>query len=163
MHLQTGDLLFVRGDDFISDSIEVISGSAYSHVAIIVDDKTVIEAQGFRKVGFQPIEKYRGRGDVLTFKDGLTHDQRQKILDFAESKIGSRYSYPLILWKAMQYLLKIMWVYKAKPDEFICSTLARDAYLAAGIDLTVKQTYPSPGDLVRGGQLVKIGEIVGEI
>ncbi|PTX48883.1 hypothetical protein C8P63_1434 [Melghirimyces profundicolus] len=37
-----------------------------------------------------------------------------------------------------------MWVYKTDPNEFICSALARDAYLAAGIDLTVKQRYPSP-------------------
>ncbi|UOF88862.1 hypothetical protein LSG31_13020 [Fodinisporobacter ferrooxydans] len=155
MNLRPGDLVFVRGTTWFEKAIEDITSSQYSHVAGIVKENELIEAQGFRKTGYQGLDCYYGQSDIFTCA-GLSDEQRQAIIECVLSEVGTRYDYILILWEAVRYLLHKVFPYK-ETKRRICSTLWADAYKAAGIDLCPGIRYPSPEDLAQSKLLKKIG------
>jgi hypothetical protein len=152
--LKPGDLVFVRGTDWISREIEYITHSTYSHVAGVVNDTQLIEANAFQKTGYVGLIHYTGRADVYTC-DLLTDEQRRHIIEYVRSFVGTRYDYLLIVWEAARYLLHLVWPYyegKAR----ICSTLWSDAYRSAGVDLCPGVKYPTPGDMAQSKLLRKV-------
>lgn len=153
--LQSGDLVFVRGNDFISKEIEKISKSIYSHVAGSVDGTLLVEAQGFRKTGYQKLYAYTNRFDVYRC-DEITNEQREQIVAYVKNEIGTRYNYFLIGWEFIRYLTHLMLPFPNESHEFICSTLWADAYLSAGIELCPWTRFPSPEDLVKSKRLKKV-------
>jgi hypothetical protein len=156
IELLPGDLILVKGNGWIDKEIELISNSPYSHLAGFVKDNELIEANGLRKTGYQPIHTYSGIADVYRCPN-LRDDQLAIIMKYVNREIGGRYDYLLILWEAIRYLTHILLPYKETKSR-ICSTLWSDAYLAAGIDLCGVK-YPSPGDISKSNKLVKIGSI----
>lgn len=152
-----GDLILVRGNYWLADLIEHISDSPYYHVAGVVKDNELIEANGFRKTGFQALDYYSGVADVYRCPT-LTDEQRAIIMKYVYKQIGTNYDYKLIVWEAIRYLTHILLPFKETKNR-ICSTLWSDAYLAAGINLCPDLKYPSPGDLAQSKLLVKVGSI----
>lgn len=152
--LNQGDLIFVRGSKWINKEIESITHSPYYHVAGIVKENEVIEAQGFRKTGYQGLDFYSGHTDLYKC-DSLTNEQRQKIVDYVISEAGSHYDYLLIVWEAIYHLFHWVLPYK-EGNKRICSTLWANAYLAAGVNLCPGIRYPTPGDLAKSPLLRKI-------
>lgn len=151
----SADLIFVRGMGFIARVIEDITICPYSHIAGLVKPNELIEADGFRRTGYQALDFYDGKADVFTC-DGISTTQRRLILGYVLKEVGTRYDYLLIGWEAVRYLLNVMLPF----HEFhtrICSTLWSDAYKAAGIDLCPGILYPSPGDLAQSKLLRKVG------
>lgn len=153
--MKLGDLIFVRGDAPIPKIIEEITDSPYYHVAGLVKENELIEANGFRKTGYAGLDYYWGHADVYTC-DSLTDEQRQKIVEYVTAFVGSRYDYPLIVWEAARYLLRWVWPYKEGKSR-ICSTLWADAYREVGVELCPGIRYPSPADLAQSKLLRKVG------
>ncbi|GMA55481.1 hypothetical protein GCM10025857_68380 [Alicyclobacillus contaminans] len=83
-----GDLLLVRDADFISRAIEDITHSPYSHVAVFTGPNELVEAQGFRRVGYQDPGVYAGKSDLFRC-DSLTLEQRFRIAAAAKSTSAS--------------------------------------------------------------------------
>lgn len=152
--LRPADLILVKGTGFIDSEIEKISRSPYSHVAGVVDDKLLIEAQGFTKTRYQSLNFYKNY-DVFTC-DELTDEQRIGIVNFAKNQIGTHYNYALIGWELIRYETDLF-LPMPKIHEYICSTLWSDAYKSEGIELVSDVKYPSPGDLPLSTKLRKEG------
>ncbi|SPF52853.1 conserved hypothetical protein [Candidatus Desulfosporosinus infrequens] len=158
VEIKLGDLIFEKGTDFISDAIEDISRSAYSHTAGLVKEHELIEANGFKKIGYQALDYYAGRIDVYTCND-LTDEQRKAIVDYVIKEVGGHYDYVLFAWEFIRYMFHCMLPYQEGKTVRICSTLWADAYRQVGMDLCPGVKYPSPGDLAISKLLRKVGSL----
>lgn len=152
-----GDLVFVRGTEITSKAVEDITHSPYSHVAGIIKQNELIEAQAFRKTGYLSISVYDGCSDVYTCPTA-TDAQRQQIVNFVVSKIGTHYDYALLGWELVHYTLHFNLPYH-EGNCYDCSQLWLDGYRSAGIDLCPGLEYASPGDLAQSKLLQMIGPL----
>lgn len=130
--LQVGDLIFVRGEDIISDVINWAEHGKYSHVAIYVGDGQVIEAQGGRRISLAPLSNYR-KYDVG--KVDMTDQQREDLIKYAMTQRGLPYDWLLIFIIAVRLLFRINIPYIERSAR-ICATFARDCFEHVSITLT---------------------------
>lgn len=155
-NVKPADLLLVHGTDFVSESIEYVTKSSYSHVGGFVSPRLLLEANGFKRTGYQFPGAYKGCSDVFTC-DSLTDDQRQKMIAHLQTYIGRRYSYSLIVWELLRYL-GLTLTPGTSWDPVICSTLwAVEGYRNVGVDLCPGIPYPTPGDVANSKLLRKVG------
>ncbi len=155
MELLVGDLILVKGTDWISHAIEDVEHSPYSHVATYAGDNQVIEAQGFKKTGYQSLDVYKGMADV--FRTPATPGQRQEILEYLRKEVGGHYDYLLLGWEFIRYEFHILLPYKEPSTIKICSVLGAAAQRYAGIPLCQGIPYPSPADVALDKYVIKIG------
>jgi hypothetical protein len=148
----------VRGSGAISGIIEGVTHSPYSHVAIVVKENELIEAQGFRPVGYQALDFYSGCADVYTC-DELTDDDRVAIARYAEGFEGRHYSYLLDIYELLRYTLGVTLMPGKDWQPINCSTLAAAIYRKRGYDLWRSIRLPVPGDIPRTPRLRKSGSI----
>ncbi|MHB1651681.1 MAG: hypothetical protein ACYCVD_04280 [Desulfitobacteriaceae bacterium] len=159
MEMRKADLILVRGRGWFSKEIEEITKSPYSHVAGIVKENELVEANGFRFPGvtYAALDYYAGRADVFTC-DVLAKEQRQQITNLAISEVGDPYDYPLLFWQFFRYRFGWHLPYReGKSRE--CSVLWAEIYRNVGIDLCQGIEYPSPADLAQSKLLRKVGGI----
>jgi uncharacterized protein YycO len=150
-----GDLLLVRDVDFVSRSIEKITHSPYSHVAIFTGPNELVEAQGFKRVGYQDAGVYQGKADVFRCYPS-TFNQREKVVESVKSHIGQHYDYLLLGVELVRYAFGVVLPWY-EHDSVICSTLAADGYRDAGIDPCLDIAFPSPADIANSRRFRKIG------
>ena len=155
IEFKPSDIVLVRGTGPISTGIEIVTNSPYSHVAGLVRPGELIEANGFRKTGYQAVDCYDDQADVFRC-DVATDEQRDKIVEYVTKEVGEHYSYLLLTWEFVRYKTGIQPPFDPGPNR-ICSTLWANAYRKAGIDLCPGIKYPSPGDLGQSKLLRKIG------
>jgi uncharacterized protein YycO len=151
--MKIGDLIFVHSDSWIGHQIEYVTHSKYSHCAGIIKENEIIESQGLKKTEYQAIDYYTNY-DIFTCPSA-TDEQINVAIEFAKSKLGTRYSYFLILWELVHYIFHLDIPFNER-KKYICSTLWAEAYRKAGIDLCPNIRYPSPADLANSKLLVKI-------
>lgn len=157
MDLRIGDLILVKGTGLISEAIEHVEDSPYSHVAGYVGHDELIEAEGFQRTGYAPVSKYKGCADVFRF--GLAPSTRDRIVELAKWSIGGHYDYALLFVELIRYWFGVMVPYREPPNARICSVLWAGIYRDVGIDLCAGIRYPSPADISQSKLLVKIGSI----
>ena len=150
-----GDLIFIRGQGLVIEPIKWMTNSKYSHDVGYIRDNLFIGVQGFQKTQYEVLSRYKGQSDVFTC-DLLTFEQREKIVAFAQSELGSRYDHLLLVWEALRLLFGIFLPYY-KNKRRICSTLWADAYRSVGIDLSPGIKYPTPADMVKSSLLRQVG------
>lgn len=139
------DILLVRGRGWIASEIKAITHSPYSHVAMFVDERTLIEAQGFRRVGSQIPSVYAGIADVYSPR-GISSGERQRIIRNARRHEGEVYDYPLLIVELLRFATGIIIPF----PEFhckVCSTLIASAYREENIDPTPGISRPAPSDI----------------
>ncbi|WP_407310486.1 hypothetical protein [Desulfosporosinus sp. SB140] len=146
MDLKIGDILAVKGNGLISEAIEAVEHSQYSHIAGYVGNGQLIEAEGFRKTGYALLSKYKGIADVFGC-DEATDYQRQQMLKLAQWNIGGHYDYVLLGIELVRYELGVWLPYKEVPKIRVCSTLWAGIYRDVGLDKWKGIKYPSPGDI----------------
>jgi len=156
--LRLGDLLLIKGTDWISRTIEDVERSPYSHVGGAVNDFELIEAEGFRKTGYKVISAYEGHADVFRC-DSASSIQLQVMQELAKWNVGGRYDYFLLLVEFIRYVSGLMLPYREPQRVRICSVLWAKIYRDAGIDLCPGIKYPSPADVAQSKLLRKIGSI----
>lgn len=156
--IRNGDILLDRGTKWIDKEIKKFEHNQYSHAAGIVNENEIIEADGIRQVGYNALDYYDNKADIFTC-EVLTENQREEIVRYVKSKVGSHFDYALVLIEAVRYLFHIILPYKEKMNFRICSTLWADAYKHVGIDLCPGIKYPSPADLSQSKLLKKICSI----
>lgn len=155
MELLPGDLILVKGAGIISKAIEDVEHSPYSHVAGYVKPGELIEANGWRKTGYQALDYYRGCANVFRCK--LTGTERKTIMEYVAKEVGGRYDYGLLFVELLRYELHLLMPYKEPPKNKICSVLWVDAYRSAGVDLCPGVSYPSPADVANSKLLRRVG------
>jgi uncharacterized protein YycO len=137
--MKLGSLIFVHGTDFISREIEEVTKSKYSHVCIYVGNGKVIEAQGFRTVGYQDLSFYNGMYDV--FPVSMSKFDYAKGYSWLKRQLGRKYDYwdILVLWLRCKFKLHIPW---HEGKRIICSRLARDFLFKCGFDIPDENMTP---------------------
>src|SRR5690348_14003350 len=140
--LRPADLIFVHGDSFIDRSIEDITHSKYSHVALVVNQSELIEAQDLSRVHYQDMGVYVNHADVYRC-ELIRPPQQEEIVQNAKKYIGRHYSYLLIAWEFIRYTFGILLPFY-EHDPVICSTLIADAYRQSKINICPNIKYPSP-------------------
>jgi len=156
MELKVGDILACKNNSFLSFAIRFLTKSKYSHLAIIVSESEIIEADGI--VGFinrKNINEYKNYADVYIC--GLNDKQRNDICNYAISKINAKYDYYLLFVLFVKFVFGIKIKIKDSEDD-ICSELVNDAYKSVGIMLS-KKRFPIPDDVLSSERLRMVGSI----
>ena len=160
LDFKPADIVLVHGDGPISQLIEDVEHSPYSHTTGWVQAGELIEANGFRRTGYQAADFYAGHADVFRFA-GATYEQLEKIIEYVKKEVGSRYDFLLLFLEAIRYGLHnnslLQKWYKEPFNSRICSTLWVDAYRAVGLDPCPGIRYPSPADWGESKYMIKIG------
>lgn len=151
-----GDLIFIRGTEGVAGPIKKITRSPYTHIAGVVVEDSLLEAQALRRTGHQPVATYEGVSDVYTCP-GLSTRQREEIIQHATQSYGARYDYLLFVSLAARHLLGKMIPLYSRRSRHICTTLWTDAYRAAGIELCPGNQHPTPGELSKSKLLNWVG------
>lgn len=126
-------------------------GSKYTHVFIVLDDNTVMEAMP-KGAQIAPMSDYENKAVFLDW--GITNEQRQIIVREARKCEGIGYNFLDYLSLALARLgFKPKWLvnYIKKSDKLICSALADMVYNKAGIKLFSDGRIwhdVTPGDLI---------------
>lgn len=153
-YVKPGDLLFERGTSLLGTAIRKITRSEFSHVAIVVNRDTVIEAYpgvGVRKIACPYAE---GDYEIVTLPD-LTHEQRRGIVAHAMRFIGTPYDYIRIVALFIEIVFHIH-NRLFRRGHIICSSFATLAYMyGAGIRLRPDKPIPhvTPEDLYEDERL----------
>lgn len=138
-----GDLVLIRGATFFGELIEWAENGEYAHVALYAGNGQILEANGHRRTGYAPLSKYAGEYDIGRIE--ATDAQRMQALAYAESKIGTRYAWGLIVSIVLKLVFHINRPYQSK-TAFICSSYVVEAWRSAGKLLT-RADKPTPQDL----------------
>ena len=141
--MQAGDLVFVRGRSLISRLVLYFDKGEWSHVAIAISDKEVIEAQYLSKVGIASLDKY---DDYEVIPMNLTPWEQSKLLSIAKTLEGSWYDYRQVFYYVFRNIFKLnkepMW---NNPNALICSELVYVLYRS--IDRIYGDDYITPNEL----------------
>ena len=149
--LQPADILAIKGDDSIGKVIRGVTHQNYSHIAIVGRDELHVFEAMWTGIRYREIHYRFGDFDVLRYPK-ITAKQVSIIIAFCSKKINQGYDYIELLSYLNHGLNKFN-----NPQKFICSELAYNAYLAAGIILVEKaDVIATPGDIANSKVLKKI-------
>lgn len=141
--MQAGDLIFVRGQDIISDLIRVVDKGQFNHVAIAVNETDILEAQYNTKVHIIP-NPYNDFEVVA-----LNLAEKSKVEEFAQKYLGEDYDFAEIVRVWFKIETGIKWFDKFNTTkEVICSELAGDYLEFVGIALKGEELL-APNQLYR--------------
>lgn len=156
MKILTGDILFSFGTDFIADLIEDLTHEGASHVCVVSDDITkVIEAQGFRKVGYCDISYYAS--NIKIYRLPNTEKNINRGIRWLKLQIGKLYDYWSIAVLFVKLIFKLQLPWK-DGKRFICSRLVRGYVYNSGF-INIPDTVETPKDvedwvIANGGVLI---------
>ncbi|HWE17022.1 MAG TPA: YiiX/YebB-like N1pC/P60 family cysteine hydrolase [Hyphomicrobiaceae bacterium] len=146
--LRPADVLLVAGGSTLSTAIKYLTQSTWSHAAIYVGDAldaetngephTLIEVNPVDGCVSQPLSTYERFHTRICRPVGLTQDDREEVIAFAVSRLGTQYDMRNILDLA-RYLLptppvptrwrrRLIALGSGEPTRAICSTLIAQAF-----------------------------------
>jgi hypothetical protein len=167
--IRDGDILLFRGKSWISRLICRVTGSPYSHSAIVAwwsDRLMVLEAVGKGIVVSRMsvvVNQYSGKVELWTTDESLA---RTEVIRAAQRLLGKRYS----LSKLVRNLARLVRGRprheeadpEAPPADFVCSEFVSRVWRAGGIDLVkdAPDMYTKPSDIAKSPRLRKVGGVV---
>jgi uncharacterized protein YycO len=133
--MELGDIVFFKGQSWISKIIQKLTGSPYTHVALAMSSDSILEADRFVNTRVRTIENHEIYC-VMRYKNGLTPEQRKIIFEDGMKTIGTKYDYPQVF----MWLIRLLFNYKGQgivnnANRLYCSELVDRLYKKAGIDL----------------------------
>lgn len=156
--LEAGDILLVRGNTpIISRSIRWFTGSAYTHVAMFIQNGWVFEIDFNKKLGIHPMshEDY----DAYRYKKGLSLEQKTDLLMTAleRAEASKGYDWLRILGFSLEKLFNTKKTYDWMNRE-VCSEIVDNLYDSIGIDLVPDRAngYVTPGHLALSAELIQV-------
>lgn len=136
-------ILAYRGISWISKAIRWQTRSRYSHIAIELNDGSVIEAWHIggvrRNLTFRSVHSPKTKVDV--FEIAGKYDEK-KVLDFLTMQIGHKYDFRSIVRFITRKSSHIS-------PKWFCSELANEAFRKGGLDLLsrISSSHISPRDI----------------
>ena len=110
--LEAGDIVLVEGDTRISTAIKYLTQSSWSHACLYVGehdsgvrDLTLLEADLLEGVRMVSLEHYSGFNLRICRPVDLQTEDREKLINYAKSKLGHKYDLKNILDLA-RYLIQ---------------------------------------------------------
>ncbi len=146
--LRPADVLLVAGGSKLSTAIKYLTQSTWSHAAIYVGDAlgppangkphTLIEVNPVDGCVSVPLSKYERFHTRICRPVGLTQDDREEVITFVVSRLGTQYDMRNIVDLA-RYLLptppvpnrwrrRMIALGSGEPTRTICSTLIAEAF-----------------------------------
>lgn len=146
--MKTGNLIFCQGNGFVSKLIRFIDKGEFSHVAIVYDSDSVIEAEyDTRAVHriFNP-DKYN---KIAIADFGLTERQTDAVMYEAQFLLGKRYDYLQLLGYIIKRIFRLEGNRLNNPNNLICSELVFIVLDKSGVlnDLNIKHEFLVGSDL----------------
>ena len=143
--LEAGDIVLVEGDTRISTAIKYLTQSSWSHACLYVGgndlgvrDLVLLEADLLEGVRMVSLEHYSGFNLRICRPVELRNEDREKLINYAKSKLGHKYDLKNILDLA-RYLVqkplvpnrfrrKLLALGSGEPTKAICSTLIAESF-----------------------------------
>jgi len=168
--LRTGDLLFASGDYLVSQAIQKITKSPWSHIGIIfkieeIDRVLLLESVEDMGVRFVPLSKYTD-----DYENGAPYKGRlvvARINDFAPSEIAplarfgiDELTRPYDKDEVSKIIARIaLKIGKLERDrEYICSELVYECFLKAGRSFAYNENkFISPEEIWRDSKVAFLG------
>jgi hypothetical protein len=160
MCLQFGDIVLVKGKDWISKSIEDITHSEYSHVAIAIDSDNVCEIDVFLRLQIRPLT-YQDY-DVFRLNRPFSLLEQHTMMDFLNSKIYTNEGYDWL--KILEMFLRYVFhkkTYFTMKNRYVCSEIVDLAFRSIDFDLVPGRIAGdvSPADISNSILLRRVEEI----
>ena len=153
--LQPGDIILTASKSPTGKLVRTASSGDVSHAMICVQHGSIIDStsEGVQARNLQR-EFFRNDEQVSAFRlrAGLPLLEMQKVVDFARSEVGTRYS----KIEAARSVLKIA---KPRGRRQFCSRLVARAYASVGIQLVTDQDYCTPEELRKSDLLQELDDI----
>ena len=151
----TGDvLLFFGGNGFVDKEIEHYENSMFTHAAVAIDDKQIIEAwwDGVR------VTTIDGRGPFAIFRADLDAVLQEDIKMFAVGSVGKRYNYEGLVGFLIEKWMKLKHNPFGSQHSVWCSQLVFECFLASGINLVPGKEAEdiTPADLANSPVLRRV-------
>jgi hypothetical protein len=160
LELQTGDLLFIKGDFLKSPLIKWFLSSKYSHVAMVYDSTSICEVDTDKKMEIipNPYQDY----EVYRYNGRLNLDQQTAMKIFLKEKCQTSEGYDW--WRILSILLKRYFKTNLvihQPNRYICSEIIDKAYQHIGIDVIKNRVTGdvTPVDLLHSSAFRKMDVI----
>lgn len=150
--MQEFDLIFYKGDGFISKVVKKVTDPPYSHVALVLDSYHLVEANWKNPLSIRHISYPKWDYDIYRV-EGLTEQQKKKLRRYINETIGAGYDYKLVLSHLFKYFFKGKLL--NSPSRYDCSEWVTLAFLYAGIELlpNKKPFEVTPTDLSKSPML----------
>lgn len=147
--LQPGDVLLVEGSQYISNAIKYFTQSTWSHATLFIGDalndagdegpkRRLIEVELGKGCIASPLEKYCTYNTRICRPVGLALKDRQSVIDFAISRLGTLYDTKNIVDMLRYFFptppVPVRWRRRmisfgsGEPTRAICSTLIAEAF-----------------------------------
>ncbi|MNF65000.1 hypothetical protein D3C84_467500 [compost metagenome] len=133
LKMVVGDIVFFKGQTWISKIISKLTGSPYTHVGIVLSDNKILEANRFIKTRIRSIKDSE---IYIVMRCNLTEEQKKLIYTNSHNFIGIGYDYLEIA----EWFFKLSINYKGygfvnNANRVYCSELIDLVFKSAGIDL----------------------------
>ncbi|CAM3679172.1 hypothetical protein GCM10009865_47690 [Aeromicrobium ponti] len=131
--MQTGDIVFFRGQSWNSKIINRLTKSPYTHVGIAMSENMILEADRFIKTRIRPVTN----DDIyIIMRCDLTWQQKELIYTNGKKFIGVSYDYLEIA----EWFFKLLANYDGvgfvnNVNRVYCSELVDLVFKSAGVDL----------------------------
>lgn len=153
--LRPGDIILSANRTKAGKLVRVASKGIVSHAMICVQHGSIIDstAEGVQAWNLQR-EFFREDEAVFAFRlrDALAPVEMTRIIDFARSEIGTRYS-------KIEAARSVLGGPKPRSNRQFCSRLVARAYASVGIQLAPDKDYCTPEDLRNSPLLIELDDV----
>jgi hypothetical protein len=156
MDLIPYDLLFVKGAGFIGKTISKVSGSEYSHVAIVIDRNHLIETNWKYPLKIRHLTYRPNEFDVYRYHRPITEQEKHIMNLYLLSHLRDKYDFIQTLSHGL-FLVGGVPIKNAE-NRLNCSETVDNMFYTAGIDLrpAKENGYVTPGDLSKSKYLRRV-------
>lgn len=149
------DLVFYKGNSFVSKIVRKITKSEYSHVALVLDEYHLLEADWRKPLSIRHISYKTQEYDVFRVEE-LTEKQKEYIKEFMMDTLNTPYDFTLILAHLLNYFFKVKLFHS--PYRYDCSEWIDLAFLYAGVDLLpmTKSSTVTPAELSKSPKITMV-------
>lgn len=159
MELQPGDIILFKGKGFISKMVQFFTKSNYTHAAMMISDKQMIEANWYKKVNIVDFIYDVDIMEVYRYKEKLDINQTIQIVQNSYTMLDKYYDYSQVISYVFEFFLGKHFNNPFNLGNFIiCSELIDKSYKFANIDLVPSRMdgNVTPGDLSKSLEIIKI-------
>jgi hypothetical protein len=149
--MRAGDIIFVRGNNWLSKVVTYFDPGEFSHVAIAVSESDIFEAQYYMRANTVPMHYT----NYVTVPLNLNEAEIEKLKVICTMLKGKWYDYKQILGYVLKAELDFNESYFNNPRHLICSeALGLILYMLDKIDSPLPNVTPNGlFRLVKGGLL----------
>lgn len=158
--MKIGDIVFVRGKGIVGSIVKYATKSKYSHVALAVSEKHVVEIDWKYDVRIRELEHLNY--DIYSLNRDLTIEEEISIINFVYSLLGRKYDF----LKIVSLILELTFKARGKllfnnKNKLICSDIIDLAFQNIGVDLVPdhKEQDVTPQELCLSRDLIFIESV----